>query len=156
VPTEVYDNWTVNALVVLASVLTVTAVVLIHYEGLVALSRRLVRMHTLRRRKVLYGVYGLLALHAIEIVMFGTVMWCLLQWPQFGTMAGSANLHLFDAIYLSAATFTTVGFGDIAPHGPIRFLSGVEALTGFVLITWSASFTYIEMEHFWRVRDDPR
>ena len=27
---------------------------------------------------------------------------------------------------------------------------GTEALTGFMLITWSASFMYLEMEKFWR------
>ena len=45
-----------------------------------------------------------------------------------------------------------VGFGDLAPVGAVRFLSGTEALTGFVLITWSASFTYLEMERYWRQR----
>lgn len=59
-------------------------------------------------------------------------------------------MGLLDAVYLSAATFTTVGFGDLAPVGPIRFLSGTTALTGFVLIAWSASFTCLEMERFWQ------
>jgi hypothetical protein len=45
-----------------------------------------------------------------------------------------------------------LGFGDLAPVGAIRFLSGTEALTGFTLITWSASFLYLEMEAFWRKR----
>jgi hypothetical protein len=45
-----------------------------------------------------------------------------------------------------------VGFGDLAPVGPIRFLAGTTALTGFVLITWSASFTYLEMARDWRER----
>ena len=49
-------------------------------------------------------------------------------------------------------TFTTVGFGDLAPSGPIRFLVGTEALLGFVLLAWSASFTYLEMEKNWRER----
>ena len=54
-------------------------------------------------------------------------------------------------------TFSTVGFGDIAPVGPIRFTSATEALCGFVLITWSASFTYLEMEKFWRAEEsEPR
>jgi hypothetical protein len=46
--------------------------------------------------------------------------------------------------------YTTVGFGDVSPVGPIRFLAGTSALTGFVMITWSASFTFLEMERFWR------
>lgn len=38
----------------------------------------------------------------------------------------------------------------MAPQGAIRFLAGTEALTGFILITWSASFLYLEMEQYWR------
>jgi hypothetical protein len=46
--------------------------------------------------------------------------------------------------------YTTLGLGDVVPTGAVRFLAGVEALSGFVLITWSASFTFLEMERFWR------
>jgi hypothetical protein len=46
-------------------------------------------------------------------------------------------------------TYTTVGYGDFVPTGAIRFLCGVEALAGFVLITWSASFMFIEMQRYW-------
>jgi hypothetical protein len=74
--------------------------------------------------------------------------------PNAGAMSGVAHTPFFDAIYLSAVTFSTVGFGDLAPVGPIRFVSGTEALTGFILITWSASFLYLEMEQFWRRRSD--
>ncbi|MBM3373365.1 MAG: two pore domain potassium channel family protein, partial [Betaproteobacteria bacterium] len=45
-----------------------------------------------------------------------------------------------------------VGFGDVVPVGTIRFVAGMEALTGFLMIGWSASFTYLEMERFWRDR----
>jgi hypothetical protein len=34
----------------------------------------------------------------------------------------------------------------------VRFPTGTEALTGLVLITWSASFTFIEMQPFRRDR----
>jgi hypothetical protein len=47
--------------------------------------------------------------------------------------------------------YTTVGFGDLLPQGAIRFMSGMEALTGLVMITWSASFTFLEMQRDWRV-----
>ena len=104
-----------------------------------------------QRVKVLYGIGSVLCLHVVEIWIFGAILWALLHWPAFGGL-GPAAPHLFDVIYFSAVTFTTVGFGDLVPTGAIRFLSGTEALTGFVLITWSASFTYLEMERFWRVR----
>lgn len=54
---------------------------------------------------------------------------------------------------LAAVTYTTLGFGDLAPVGPLRFLAGTMARTGFVLITWSASFTYLEMSRDWRERE---
>ena len=46
------------------------------------------------------------------------------------------------------------GFSPLDAYlsGPIRFVCGNEALTGLVLITWSASFTFLEMERFWRDR----
>lgn len=45
--------------------------------------------------------------------------------------------------------YTTVGFGDLIPIGPIRLMAGVEALTGLVMITWSASYTFLEMQRDW-------
>ena len=147
-----YENWPVNLLVASVTALTVALAVLIHYEALVWFSKRLPALHTRARRKVLFVIYGVISIHIIEIWLFGLALWLLLQVPDAGILSGVARFSFFDAVYLSAATFTTVGFGDLAPTGPIRFLSGTEALTGFILITWSASFTFIEMERFWRDR----
>ena len=145
-----YANWLVNLAVVGATLLAVGASVLAHYEGLVFTSIGLARhLGGHRRIKVLYCIASVLALHVLEIWIFGLALWALLQWPESGSLEPAAQ-HLFDVIYFSTVTFTTVGFGDLAPVGPIRFLSGTEALTGFVLITWSASFTFLEMERFWR------
>jgi hypothetical protein len=146
-----YSDWTVNLLVVAATVLAVSACVIVHYEGLSGLSQWLWRRRDHHpRRKVLYGIFGVLGLHVTEIWIFGLTLWGLLRYPGTGIVAGSHPTALLDAVYLSAVTFTTVGFGDLAPVGPIRFISGTMALTGFVLITWSASFTFLEMERFWR------
>lgn len=146
-----YRHWDANALVVVATMMAVGACVLVHYEGLGSLSQWLSRRHdSQRRRKILYGIFGVIALHVVEIWIFGIAIWGLLQFANTGSIAGVHPLGLLDAVYMSAATFTTVGFGDLAPVGPIRFLAGTIALVGFVLITWSASFTFLEMERFWR------
>ena len=147
---QMYDNWTINALVVVVTALSVALCVAIHYEGLQWLSRALQRSHSDRRRKVLYGVYAVIVLHVIEIWLFGVAYWALLTIPESGAMGGPEQHNLLDAGYLSATTYTTVGYGDIAPIGPIRFVAGTEALIGFILITWSASFLYLEMERYWR------
>ena len=147
-----YEDWLVNLAVVGGTLAAVVLSVLTHYEGLSLTSRGLARLAGGQRRvKVLYGIASVLALHVAEIWIFGLMIWALLQWPACGSLGPGVH-HLFDYIYFSAATFTTVGFGDIAPVGPVRFVSGTEALTGFVLVTWSASFTFLEMEQFWRSR----
>ena len=146
-----YQDWTANGVVVAGTALAVALAVLLHYEGLALASRTLAGMRGHRRVKVLYGIASVLGLHVLEIWIFGVAAWLLLLWPACGRL-GPGVPHLFDFVYFSAITFTTVGFGDLVPSGPIRFLSGMEALTGFVLIAWSASFTYLEMERFWGSR----
>jgi hypothetical protein len=145
-----YSNWLANGMVAAATLATVALTVLVHYEGLGWMAAKLTAARWQSRRKVLFGVYGILALHVAEIWMFGGTLWALLRMPASGAITGQQQAPFFDAIYLSAVTFTTVGFGDLAPAGPIRFLAGTEALTGFILITWSASFLYLEMQQFWR------
>ena len=146
-----YGNWVANATVVGATFGAVVLCVLAHYEGLIGLSRRLGRLHPRHQRaKVLYAILTVVFLHVAEIWIFGVFFWLLLLWPACGAIAGQAALHFLDAIYLSAITYSTVGYGDLAPLGPIRFLAGTEALVGFVMITWSASFTFLEMQRYWQ------
>ena len=146
-----YQNWLANLAVAAATLAAVVLCILTHYEGLVGLSAALGKKARHRRVNVLYAILSLLFLHVVEIWIFGLALWGMLHWPECGALSGQSP-HLFDAIYFSAITYSTVGYGDMAPIGPIRLLAGSEALVGFVLITWSASFTFLEMERFWRNR----
>ena len=56
---------------------------------------------------------------------------------------------LVDYAYYSTVAYTTLGLGDLVPTGGLRILTGIESLNGFILITWTASFTYLAMEKFW-------
>ncbi len=67
----------------------------------------------------------------------------------WGHLSGNYDGSLMDSVYFSFTTYTTLGFGDITPFGHLRHLVGIEALTGLVLITWSASFLFIEMQRLW-------
>lgn len=60
---------------------------------------------------------------------------------------------MLGAVYVSAVTHSTVGYGDFVPKGPIRSLLGTEAVSGFLMITWSASFAYLEMARYWKGGD---
>lgn len=143
---------TAHAAVVIATVAMVLAAAGLHYEGLNYLARRLSRREGPRRPRVLYAVLGALVLHVVEIWLFGLGAWGLLQFESVGHLVGSQRQSLLDVVYLSATTYSTLGFGDLVPVGPIRFVIGTEALLGLVMITWSASFTFLEMERNWRER----
>jgi hypothetical protein len=150
-----YGHWVANVAVVIATAITVALAVLVHYEGLRWMSVRLGSLHAVRRRKVLFGVYGVILLHIVEIWLFGLCLWLLMKMEYAGVLSGVAEPGVLDAVYMSATTFTTLGYGDLVPVGPLRFLVGTETLSGFILITWSASFLYLEMQEFWR-RFDPK
>ncbi|MFO7647990.1 potassium channel family protein [Halomonas campaniensis] len=127
----------------------VVACVLLHYEVAIALSRLMEKASGTQRRRFLVLIFGLLGAHIAEIWLFGLAAWLLLDHPLAGSLAGFESLTFLDHIYLSAVTYTTLGYGDLVPQGHIRFLMGTEALTGFMLITWSASLTFIEMQKHW-------
>ena len=54
-----------------------------------------------------------------------------------------------DYFYFSIVSYTSLGLGDVFPHGHVRFLTGLEALNGLMLIAWSASFAYLAMGRLW-------
>ena len=45
--------------------------------------------------------------------------------------------------------FSSLGYGDVIPQGALRALAGFEALNGLLLIGWTASFLFVEMQRFW-------
>jgi hypothetical protein len=46
------------------------------------------------------------------------------------------------ALYFSAVTYTTTGYGDLVLPPPWRLLGGVEALTGILMCGWSTGFFF--------------
>lgn len=143
-------TWVILVLGVLTAV---AAAVLLHYFGLSRLGRGLGHMAVPRRSRPLYAVFGVIGLHAAEILIFAVAGFLLEQVPGVGRVVGTSGMEaggFFDVLYLSSVSFTTIGFGEVVPTGPLRALFAVEGLIGLTLITWSASFTYLEMERDWR------
>ena len=131
--------------------LIVAVAVLVHYEvlsRLTVLIPRLTISHS--RLRVLIALCGSLLAHVAEVWIFGLSFYALVSVGGYGTLSGSFNGSLLDCIYFSFTTYTTLGIGDIEPLGLLRFLVGLESLTGFVLITWTASFMFMEMSRNWK------
>lgn len=137
------------AVALLINILLVAITVIIHYEILRLLSNIIPRMQIKLRLRVVFGVFGTICAHIIEVCLFGVAFYLMYQQGGFGDLTGQFDGSLVDSIYFSFVNYTTVGYGDIVPTGSLRFLAGLEAITGLSLITWSASFMFMEMTMFW-------
>ncbi len=121
--------------------------VLFHYECLCLLDR-MIEFFGSYRRRLLATMIGLLLAHIVEIWFYAGAYALLGNYSEFGMihleLAGGTSP--FDSVYYSAMVYTTVGFGDMVPSGGFRLITATEALVGLSLITWSASFTYFQMQ----------
>ena len=133
----------------LINTLIVATAVGIHFEMLNWLSIKVPQMTVRNRSRVLIALLGAIFAHLVEIWLFAVAYYFIIHYEKIGALVGNFDGSLYDCFYFSISTYTTVGYGDIEPLGDVRFLAGLEALTGLVLITWTASFLFVEMQKFW-------
>ncbi len=131
------------------NIIVVMIVVLVHYQFLHHIVLWMPKMKIKHNFRIVVGVFGALIAHAIEIWIFGFAYYFMDITDGWGHLVGNVTGELMDSIYFSFTVYTTVGFGDIEPHGALRYLTGIESLTGLILITWTASFLYLEMQRYW-------
>ena len=139
-------------LVFLINCLVVAIAVTVHYEFLYRVTIYVPKMKIKHRFRIVFGAFGALIAHSIEIWIFAAVYYFMNSASNWGTLTGNFNGTLMDCGYFSFTVFTTLGFGDIEPNGNLRYLTGIESLTGLVLITWTASFLYFEMQRYWTAK----
>jgi hypothetical protein len=134
----------------LAFLVVIAAVVIcvgVHLGTLVVLSRTLDRWFK-RAHWWAIGCMVLIAIHAhiFEIGVFASGI-RVLEYLHNGEV-WQTNERLFEPWYQSAVAYTTLG--DERPeHASVRLLISVEALTGLILITWTASFLFLVMQRTW-------
>ena len=136
--------------VILACVLLISTTTMIHYEALRGLSRHLPALRIASRSKLLVVIFSAFVAHALEIAVYGSVLFVLVKDFGVGKLVGPLGFSFINCLYFSAETYTTLGFGDLVPTGAVRLLAGTETLNGLLLIGWSTSFAYLAMERFWR------
>lgn len=128
----------------------IVACVSFHYETLRLINDWLPGANWIgHRQKVLAAMFGAIGSHLCQITFFALAFYLLQHATGQGMLGGSFDGSLSSYLYFSAETYTSLGFGDIYPAGAIRLLAGIEALTGLLMISWTATFTYLEMRHYW-------
>jgi len=121
----------------------------IHLLVLRGISRIVIRWRAFPVPAMGFAVLGAILAHLAEIALFAVVLFWMSDNEEFGRLTGNVQQNLSDYFYYSAVTYTALGFGDVVPAGHMRLLSAVEALTGLVLIAWTASFGFFLMQQLW-------
>ncbi len=129
------DEMIANLTVALIFIIATTA---IHAIGLSALFRwfvafEIIKLEQLRHHHIIIAsiviVLGLFTLHGVQIWLYALFY-----------RAVGAFTTMEEALYFSASTFTTVGFGDLVLTKDWRVLASIESANGFLLIGWSTAF----------------
>lgn len=138
--------------VALACLALIVLVTLTHYEALRLLSVSLPKLRMRSRAKLVVVMLVAFSAHVLEIVLYGLASYGLMRWAGAGTIGTTTEPDLMTALYFSAQNYTSLGYGDVVPHGPLRMIAPLEALHGLLMIGWTASFAYVAMERFWNPR----
>lgn len=123
--------------------------VLLHYQAMVTARGILDGSGLSRRSGVLIGMASVTIAQMISIFIYAVVIYFMASWPGMGTLSGEIEASFLDHFYFSIMSYTTLGVGDVFPTGALRIVSGIEALNGFALIGWTASFAYTLMRQGW-------
>lgn len=137
------------------SFLLVAATLLLHYEVLRLTSRWIVDLPIHPRARMIVVLAMAMISHLLQVTLYAVAFVQMIYSGGFGAIGGLPPHPAFaDVFYFSITTYTTLGIGDLFPHGAIRIVSGIEALNGLVMVGWTASFTYLKMERYWQVPEE--
>jgi hypothetical protein len=133
---------------ILLAIVLIGMAALAHYEAMQWTALKLLpRIRFLPTRSlVLVGVLICMVAHLAEVAIFAGVLYLL---GGTGHAGEFGYLHYFNA---SMEAYTSLGYVEKNLTLAQRLISGTEALTGLVMIAWTASFTYLLMERYWRER----
>ena len=133
----------IQAMLLLALVVTICTA--IHYFLLKGVSDTIaLRRAGAHGQNLGLAVGAITIAHVIEAFVYTLFFLWAVQGLQIGVLnasgPGDKPITLMDYFYFSLVNFTTLGRGDLSPAGHLRFLTGIEAFHGFLMITASGSF----------------
>lgn len=137
-------------LAILISATLVLSTALLHYEALRFVSHISYNQGAdQQRRRVLWAILWIFSIHIVEISIYAFGYGFSDVVVHIGNFTGVRKMDVADYFFFSAEAFSTLGLGDIYPLGPLRLLASIEPIDGLLLIGWSTSFTYYNMQKYW-------
>lgn len=137
-----------SIVLVLTTVILITICINIHLMMLKIIMYFRKKIPGITTRHIVGDVLLMILTHSLEIIVFAAGMYALEHSGYYGHIVTSGEGLFGEFVYLSAITYTTLGFGDVTPVGPLRFLTGVESLTGLALSSWTASVIFVGVLRF--------
>lgn len=138
-----FRNITIGAILILLT----TAV----HAGGMSLALRSFRSHA-----TIAGV----GLHLSRVFSIGRVVLIMYLVGVAEVLLWAAAYRAFDviegfekAIYFSAVTFTTLGYGDVVLDGSRRILSSLEAINGIIMFGWSTAIVIAAVQRVYLRQD---
>lgn len=135
------------------AVFLVLSTSLFHFGVLRWLSGSMSRISMPANARLLIIVLVSLVAHVLEVCLYAVAYFLGDHVLELGTLSGRSIVAPMDYLYFSIVTYTSLGLGDVFPTEHLRFITGIEALNGLILITWSGSFIYIAMGQLWHWED---
>ena len=137
-------------LFILVTIIAIVLSVLLHMISAQWLLSLWSRNTSLRRWRIAFIIVVFIFVHMIEITIFAVSIGFLVNDGGYGSLTGVDVSDIGSLVYYSAITYTTVGYGDVTPVGDIRLFAAIEALSGMVLVAWTASVIFTVMQRIWR------
>jgi voltage-gated potassium channel Kch len=121
--------------------------VMIHAMAITAAFQRLQYMTGLSRTFWVWTRgFVVLAGWIVFVHVFEIAVWAVMYaWKD-------AMPDLQSALYFSAVTYTTTGYGDLVLPAEWRLLGAVEALTGILMCGWSTGFFFAVLNRMFEAR----
>jgi hypothetical protein len=135
---------------------------LIYYEVLHLTWDLMPKVRVVRHRaKVILIIFSMLFGHTVAVWLYAGAYWLLIHYFDYGTIVEMISGKSYDGsfrtlLYFSSITYSSLGYGELIPSGPIRIFAGIQVINGLMLIGWSVSFTFLAMERFWDIRVSSR
>ena len=126
----------------LLSLLLLLATICIHYSGLKYIALLAKQYDTSHHHIAIFLMFGIAILHLLEIALYAGVFYILNTHTNLGSFTAEFKPVFRDYFYFSSANYTTLGMSDFYPKGHFKIFAATEALAGFMMLTWSATFFY--------------